>query len=77
MESHIEPENWHFSEKMSEQNVLTTLKPKKYGIEEQVKTIPQLVMFHHPKEKCWEKEMPVLELAVICVCCTGIPRWSC
>lgn len=29
MESHIELENWHFSEKMSEQNVLTTLKLKK------------------------------------------------
>lgn len=29
MESHIELENWHFSDKMSEQNVLTTLKLKK------------------------------------------------
>lgn len=56
MESPIELENWHFSEKMSEQNVLTTLKLKKYGIEEQVKTIPQLAKFHRPKEKCcWEK----------------------
>ena len=49
MESHLELENWHFSEKMSEQNVLTTLKLKKYGVEEQVKTIPQLVKLHNPK----------------------------
>lgn len=49
MESHPELENWRFSEKMSEQNVLTTLKLKKYGVEEQVKTIPQLVKFRNSK----------------------------
>jgi len=49
MESHLELEDWHFSGKMSEQNVLTSLKLKKYGVEEQVNTILQLVKFHNPK----------------------------
>lgn len=53
MESHPELENWHFSEKMSEQNVLTTLKLKKYGVEEQVKTVLQLVKFYYHKRKCF------------------------
>lgn len=56
MESHIGLENWHFSERMSKQNVLTSLKLKKYDTEDQAKTIPQLVKFHHPKGKCcWKK----------------------
>lgn len=53
MESHPELENWHFAGKMSEQNVLTTLKLKKYGIEEQVKTVLQLAKFYYPKRKCF------------------------
>lgn len=77
MESHIELENWHFSEKMSGQNVLTTLKLEKiwyWGTSQN----------HSPACKVppsWgkmlgKKEKPVLDLAVICVCCTGIPRLS-